>query len=150
MEKKYLIANIQIPMEIFQDGKYESLTDFITVDFIHCSELPNKPSNLNETINNQYKKMLNQIFTPHQKDQKDQKEDQEEEHQEEEHDHEDQEEEQEHQEQEQPLEQVIESILKLSILPNEIRQKKRGYNISFKNTHNKKHNYSMKKYTGTV
>ena len=121
MEKKYLIANIQIPMEIFQDGKYESLTDFITVDFIHCSELPNKPSNLNETINNQYNEILKQLFTPHQKDQKDQ-EDQEEEHQEEEHqeeeqDHEDQEEEQEqeHQEQEQPLEQVIESILKLSI-----------------------------------
>lgn len=153
MEKKYLIANIQIPMEIFKDGKYESLTDFITVDFIQCSELPIKPTNLNEIVNNKYKEMLKYLFTPHQEHQDETHQEPQEEPPEEEESEESEEEEQEEPQEEPQKEtkkQLIESIIKLSILPNEIREKKRGHNISFKNTHHKNHNYSMKKYTGTV
>ena len=67
MQKKYIIANIQIPMEVFQDGKYESLTDYLTVDFIKCDKLPEKPINLSQTTNQTYKKMMSTLFQTQEK-----------------------------------------------------------------------------------
>lgn len=138
MEKKYLIANIQIPMEIYQDGKYETLSDFITVDFIPCDKLPNNPTNINQSINDKYKDILKGLFSPvplpdyqepkpnyqEPKPNQEPRPDQESKH-----------------DQEAKTNQEI----KITILPCEIQQKKRGHNISFKNNRNN-HNYSMKKY----
>lgn len=62
LNKKYVIANIQIPMEISESGNYESLMDYVSVDFTQCSKLPEKSINLNNTINDNYKNMLAGLF----------------------------------------------------------------------------------------
>ena len=39
---KYIIARIELPLEIFPDGKYETCQDHISIDFVKCNELPPK------------------------------------------------------------------------------------------------------------
>lgn len=41
-EKKYLIANIKIPIEVKANGSIEPLKDYIDIEFSKCSELPKK------------------------------------------------------------------------------------------------------------
>jgi hypothetical protein len=41
-EKKYLIANIKIPIEVKENGSIEPLKDYINIEFSKCSELPKK------------------------------------------------------------------------------------------------------------
>ena len=60
--KKYVIATIQIPMEISESGNYESLMDHVSVEFTHCLELPEKKADLNTSINSSYKNMLAGLF----------------------------------------------------------------------------------------
>jgi hypothetical protein len=43
MEKKYLFANIRIPIEVKPNGSVEPLKDYISIDFVKCNELPPKP-----------------------------------------------------------------------------------------------------------
>lgn len=40
-EKKYVYANIKIPIEITGDS-YELMNDYMTIDFDSCTELPEK------------------------------------------------------------------------------------------------------------
>lgn len=39
---KYIIARIELPLEIFPDGKYETRQEHSSIDFIKCDELPPK------------------------------------------------------------------------------------------------------------
>lgn len=43
MEKKYLFANIRIPIEVKPNGSIEPLKEYISIDFLKCNELPPKP-----------------------------------------------------------------------------------------------------------
>jgi len=43
MEKKYIFANIRIPIEVKTNGSIEPLKEYIAIDFIRCNELPKKP-----------------------------------------------------------------------------------------------------------
>jgi hypothetical protein len=39
---KYIIARIELPLEIFPDGKYETCEEHISIDFVKCDKLPPK------------------------------------------------------------------------------------------------------------
>ena len=39
---KYIIARIELPLEIFPDGKYETRQDHVSIEFVKCDELPPK------------------------------------------------------------------------------------------------------------
>ncbi len=39
---KYIIARIELPLEIFPDGKYETCQEHVSIDFVKCDELPPK------------------------------------------------------------------------------------------------------------
>lgn len=41
-EKRYLIANIKIPIEVKENGSIEPLKDYIDIEFSKCSALPKK------------------------------------------------------------------------------------------------------------
>lgn len=40
--KKYVIANIKIPIEIMEDGSIEPQKDYIDIEFSDCEQLPKK------------------------------------------------------------------------------------------------------------
>ena len=63
INKKYVIATIQIPMEISESGNYESLMDYVSVEFTKCSELPKKKPDLNTSINDSYKNIIAELFS---------------------------------------------------------------------------------------
>lgn len=39
---KYIIARIELPLEIFPDGKYETCQEHVSIDFVKCDKLPPK------------------------------------------------------------------------------------------------------------
>ena len=39
---KYIIARIELPLEIFPDGRYETRQEHASIEFIKCDELPTK------------------------------------------------------------------------------------------------------------
>ena len=43
MEKKYLFANIRIPIEVKTNGSIQPMKEYISIDFVKCNELPPKP-----------------------------------------------------------------------------------------------------------
>lgn len=51
MEKKYLFANIKIPIEVKTNGSIEPLKEYISIDFLKCNELPPKPE---KAVTNEY------------------------------------------------------------------------------------------------
>ena len=131
MQKKYLIANIKIPMEISQDGKYESLTDYLTIDFIKCNKLPEIPMNLSQTALKTYKSMIDELFSlPKEDDSSIPKED----------------------DSSIPKEDdssitddiQLDTPLKLFVNIDEIIKRPRNQNTSFKNKHYTNHNFSVK------
>jgi len=127
--KKYLIANVKIPMEISENGTYESLTEYLSIDFTHCDKLPEKSQDLNSSLNSKYKSMIDGIFSNKTED--------------------DQLDQETPLVQENPVAQETqlaqeEPIFKLSVLLNEIAQKKQGKNTSFKNKTKNKHTFSQK------
>jgi hypothetical protein len=60
-EKKYILAHIKIPMEIKEDGSFETLPDYLTILFESLKELPDPADNdyNNEYIKQQIKTLLN-------------------------------------------------------------------------------------------
>ena len=123
MQKKYLIANIKIPMEISQDGKYESLTDYLTIDFIKCNKLPEIPMNLSQTALKTYKSMIDELFSlPKEDDSSIPKED----------------------DSSITDDIQLDTPLKLFVNIDEIIKRPRNQNTSFKNKHYTNHNFSVK------
>jgi hypothetical protein len=59
--KNYILANIKIPMEINEDGSFETLPDYLTILFENLKELPSPSDNdyNNEYIKQQIKSLLN-------------------------------------------------------------------------------------------
>jgi hypothetical protein len=51
MEKKFLFANIRIPIEVKPNGSIEPLKEYISIDFVKCNELPKKPE---KAVNNEF------------------------------------------------------------------------------------------------
>ena len=144
--KKYLIANVKIPMEISENGTYESLTDYLSIDFTHCDKLPEKSQDLNSSLNSKYKSMIDGLFSNKTEDEEGPLECPLEEEENKEDDPfaplDDQTEEQKEEYEEDPTQE--EPIFKLSVLLNEIAQKKQGKNTSFKNKTKNKHTFSQK------
>ena len=61
LKKKYILAHIKIPMEINEDGSFETLPDYLTILFENLKELPDPADNdyNNEYIKQQIKTLLN-------------------------------------------------------------------------------------------
>ena len=59
--KKYILAHIKVPMEIKDDGTFETLPDYLTILFENLKELPSPSDNdyNNEYIKQQIKSLLN-------------------------------------------------------------------------------------------
>lgn len=127
-EKKYVIATIKIPMEISSNGKYESLTDYLSIDFIHCDKLPEKQVNGNNVANEKFKNIISELFSKPQEDRKDRKD----------------------QDQE-PRQQQQDQEFKLTINVGELQHpRKRSQNTSFKNQKTTGHKYSIKNRTNLL
>ena len=60
MEKKYLFANIRIPIEVKTNGSIEPLKEYISIDFVKCNELPKKPEKVitNDFVMNSIKQIM--------------------------------------------------------------------------------------------
>jgi hypothetical protein len=60
MEKKYLFANIRIPIEVKTNGSIEPLKEYISIDFVKCNELPRKPEKVitNDFVMNSIKQIM--------------------------------------------------------------------------------------------
>ena len=139
--KKYLIANVKIPMEISENGTYESLTEYLSIDFTHCDILPEKSQDLNSSLNAKYKSMIDGLFSNKKEEPNDNRGD---------------DDDSVESLDDPPLEEdetppdsnksVEEPIFKLSVLLNEISQKKQSKNTSFKNKTKNKHSFSQKYY----
>jgi hypothetical protein len=43
--KKYILANIRLPMEVLDDGSLKNLSEYLTMDFERLDELPPLPEN---------------------------------------------------------------------------------------------------------
>jgi hypothetical protein len=66
MEKKYVIANIKIPMEVNENGSYNPLPDYITMSFEKILESPQKPD---ISYNNDYiRDQILSLFESHNKE----------------------------------------------------------------------------------
>ncbi len=51
MSKKYIIANIRMPIEILEDGTITSLKDHAHIELEICKELPPIQENMSEVMN---------------------------------------------------------------------------------------------------
>ena len=51
MSKKYIIANIRMPIELLQDGTITSLKDHAHIELESCKELPPIQVNMSDIIN---------------------------------------------------------------------------------------------------
>lgn len=64
--KKYVISHIKIPLEIMPDGSYVTLTDYLSMDFSECTELPEmtpeKKTNAMNESNAKLKEMIKNAF----------------------------------------------------------------------------------------
>lgn len=49
MEKKYVMANIHMPVEIKPDGSIEPLTEYVRIDIEKCPVLPEKDENMTDS-----------------------------------------------------------------------------------------------------
>jgi hypothetical protein len=56
--KKYAYANIKIPIEIKENNQFETLKEYIDIEFTPCYELPDKQTDYNGVLQN-----LNSLFT---------------------------------------------------------------------------------------
>ena len=139
--KKYLIANVKIPMEISENGTYESLTEYLSIDFTHCDILPEKSQDLNSSLNTKYKSMIDGLFSNKTED-KDCPLEEKEEEEPLDCPLEENNQKEENNQEEDPLQE--EPMFKLSVLLNEIAQKKQGKNTSFKNKTKNRHSFSQK------
>lgn len=54
---KYIIARIELPLEIFPDGKYETCQEHVSIEFVKCDELPPKSDLTGIDFNKILKKM---------------------------------------------------------------------------------------------
>jgi len=127
MEKKYVIANIKIPMEVNEDGSYIPLPDFITMAFEKILESPQKPD---ISYNNDY--IRDQILSLFESDNKEIIEDAETEESDSEESVSNKEE--------------IHPIISYDELRNK-QHKTHNKNISFKNKKSSTTKYSVKNYT---
>ena len=61
--KKYIYANIKLPIEITKNGPINPMTEYIQIDFSNCDELPAKQ----DTDTNQlfFKNNFNSLFNCH-------------------------------------------------------------------------------------
>jgi hypothetical protein len=61
--KKYIYANIKLPIEITKNGPINPMTEYIQIDFSNCDELPPKQ----DTDTNQlfFKNNFNSLFNCH-------------------------------------------------------------------------------------
>lgn len=64
--KKYVISHVSIPLEIMPDGSYVTLTDYLSMDFSECTELPEmtpeKKTNAMNESNAKLKEMIKNAF----------------------------------------------------------------------------------------
>lgn len=51
MSKKYIIANIRMPIELLEDGTITSLKDHAHIELESCKELPPIQENMSEVMN---------------------------------------------------------------------------------------------------
>jgi hypothetical protein len=53
MQKKYVMANIRLPIEVLPDGNIHPLPEYISIDIDECSQLPSQTNSLslNSEIN---------------------------------------------------------------------------------------------------
>jgi len=134
-EKKYIIAHIQIPMEVLPNGKYTSMSDYLSMEFKQCSNfdeyIQNTAQHSKANYNQNFKKMFDGLFT---------KIDEPDKIIEKEPDKIAEKEPDKIAEKEE-----VESIIKLFIRPDEIlNNKKRSQNTSFKTYKANSHNYTAK------
>jgi hypothetical protein len=122
MEKKYVIANIKIPMEVNEDGSYNPLPDYITMSFEKILESPQKPD---ISYNNDY--IRDQILSLFESDNKEIIEDAE-------------------TEEADSSKEEIHPIISYDELRNK-QHKTHNKNISFKNKKSSTTKYSVKNYT---
>ena len=54
---KYIIARIELPLEIFPDGNYDTCQEHASIEFIKCDELPPKSDLTGIDFNNILKTM---------------------------------------------------------------------------------------------
>ena len=59
---KYLIANIRIPMAVFENQTYETLMDYVEIEFTHCNKLPEKSTQITETASLKFNTILSELF----------------------------------------------------------------------------------------
>jgi len=70
--KKYLIANVKIPLDVLSDQSYLPLKEYITIDFTEADTLPEKPSaeyydileNFQLLFNDKNEKLKEEPFSP--------------------------------------------------------------------------------------
>ena len=65
IEKRYLFANIRIPIHIKSNGSIEPMKEYISIDFVKCNELPKKPETAvtNDFVMNSIKNILKTDIT---------------------------------------------------------------------------------------
>ena len=51
MNKKYIIANIRMPVELLEDGTITNLTDRASIELEYCKELPSIQQNIGDIMN---------------------------------------------------------------------------------------------------
>uniref|UniRef100_A0A6C0JLH9 Uncharacterized protein n=1 Tax=viral metagenome TaxID=1070528 RepID=A0A6C0JLH9_9ZZZZ len=130
MEKKYVIANIKIPMEVNEEGSYNPLPDYITMSFEKILESPQKPE---VSYNNDYiRDQILSLFNSHNQEIIKDAESETEESDSSESD---------------PSKEEIHPIISYDELRNK-QHKTHNKNISFKNKKSSTTKYSVKNYTG--
>ena len=123
-EKKYVMANIRLPIELYEDGNYHLHSDRIHMEFEKCDELP--PISENVNILERIKSIL---IVPQPREEEDQS----------------------HENSEEAEKEEEKTNEDLQIFPSEIKKKeKTRQNITFRNYHSKKgsNNNNTKKYRG--
>ena len=65
-QKKYIIAHIQIPMEVAMNGKYTAMSDYLSMEFKQCSNfdefIQTTAANSKANSNENFKKMIESLF----------------------------------------------------------------------------------------
>ena len=65
-QKKYIIAHIQIPMEVAINGKYTALSEHLSMEFKQCSNfdefIQTTAANSKANSNENFKKMIELLF----------------------------------------------------------------------------------------
>jgi hypothetical protein len=119
-QKKYIIAHIQIPMEVAMNGKYTALSEHLSMEFKQCTNfdefIQNTAEHSKANSNENFKKMIELLFAK-------------------------MEEKEENVEENEPVKEQI----TLCIRPDEIiNNKRRGQNASFKRYKVNSRNFTAK------